>query len=165
MKAVLFDLYETLITEWSGEKYTSAECAADLGVSTPVFREHWEALHDAMNTGALTYKQALCRIGMSAGVPLSEEDLAKVYARRLATKSACFAHIDPSVSAMLEALKRAGYRLGLCSNCSAEEVAALDSSILRPYFDAVVLSYEVGMAKPDPRIFLRTAEGLAVAPE
>jgi hypothetical protein len=32
IKAVIFDLFETLITEWVSDKYTSRKCAADLGV-------------------------------------------------------------------------------------------------------------------------------------
>ena len=34
-----------------------------------------------------------------------------------------------------------------------------------PYFDAVCLSYEVGMKKPDEKIYLRCMSDLAVEPE
>ena len=32
MKAIIFDLFETLITEWGKPKYLTSEVAADLGV-------------------------------------------------------------------------------------------------------------------------------------
>jgi len=32
MKAVVFDLFETLVTEWGRPKYTTREVATDLGI-------------------------------------------------------------------------------------------------------------------------------------
>ncbi len=36
-KAVVFDLFETLITEWGHEKYTKSKMCADLGVDKDLF--------------------------------------------------------------------------------------------------------------------------------
>ena len=66
---------------------------------------------------------------------------------------------------MLSALKQQGLKLCLCSNCSADEVEGLLSSSLHPLFDAVILSYQVGLAKPDRQIYLHCAETLSVLPE
>ena len=41
-KAVIFDLFETLITEWGHEKYTKKEMCADLGIDKPHFDFFWK---------------------------------------------------------------------------------------------------------------------------
>ena len=38
MKSVVFDLFETLITEWGKHKYTNREVASDLGIDEQAFR-------------------------------------------------------------------------------------------------------------------------------
>jgi HAD superfamily hydrolase (TIGR01509 family) len=58
------------------------------------------------------------------------------------------------------------YRLGVASGSErvvVEEVLALDG--LRQYFGAVVTATEVAHGKPEPDIFLRTAQLLGVSPD
>ena len=43
--------------------------------------------------------------------------------------------------------------IGLISNCFSEEAKIIKNSILYPYFDAICLSYDEGIMKPDKRIF------------
>ena len=41
-KAVIFDLFETLITEWGHKKYTKNEMCADLGLERGRFDAYWD---------------------------------------------------------------------------------------------------------------------------
>jgi hypothetical protein len=41
-KAIIFDLFETLITEWGHKKYTKKEMCADLGIDRSHFDFFWE---------------------------------------------------------------------------------------------------------------------------
>ena len=41
-KAVVFDLFETLMTEWGHKKYTKNEMCADLGVERAEFDVFWD---------------------------------------------------------------------------------------------------------------------------
>ena len=41
-KAVLFDLFETLMTEWGHKKYTKSEMSSDLGVDQALFNQCWD---------------------------------------------------------------------------------------------------------------------------
>lgn len=59
---------------------------------------------------------------------------------------------------------RAGIRLALVSNTALNVRPALESWGISDAFDAVVLSYEVGLTKPDPRIFALAADALDVDP-
>ncbi len=61
--------------------------------------------------------------------------------------------------------RAAGIRTAVLSNGIREVLARL--AIVRPlpaHFDVVVISYEVGCAKPDPEIFQITLDRLGVAP-
>jgi putative hydrolase of the HAD superfamily len=66
------------------------------------------------------------------------------------------AHVEPDAVATLDALRREGVRVGLCSNApyrarSLHEQLAFVG--LGSHLDAVTFSSEVGWRKPSPRIF------------
>jgi len=57
------------------------------------------------------------------------------------------------------------FKLGLISNTSHDLRGYLRDDRIIQYFDAVVLSYEVGYWKPDTRIFLYCCDIVGVSPE
>jgi HAD superfamily hydrolase (TIGR01549 family) len=67
---------------------------------------------------------------------------------------------------VLSELKRRGMRLGVISN-STDGMAGrtLQAIGVIPYLNTYVDSYRVGLAKPDPEIFLRTVNELGATPE
>jgi epoxide hydrolase-like predicted phosphatase len=68
---------------------------------------------------------------------------------------------------MLEAVRRAraaGIKTGLISNSWGDGLA-YDPALLEELFDAVVLSGDVGLHKPQAEIFVLGAERIGVAPE
>ena len=92
-------------------------------------------------------------LGLEHLLPDIEADLAEELAGlRL------FAEV-PQVLALARA---AGLRLAVCSNLAAEYGPAVLG--LLPDLDAYVLSYAVGLAKPDPAIFQRVCDALGCAP-
>ena len=165
IKAVVFDLYETLITEWVSRKYLSSQCARDLGIDHSFFREMWNSRHHEMGTGCITYRQVLAEILTAAGKTPDAALLDACENKRITGKNDCFAAIDENVLQMLSALKQHGLKLCLCSNCSADEVEGLFQSLLLPYFDTVILSYQVGLVKPDKHIYLHCADQLGLSPD
>jgi HAD superfamily hydrolase (TIGR01549 family) len=66
---------------------------------------------------------------------------------------------------VLGALRERGLRVGAVSNVGFDLRPVLDGLGLLALLEAVVLSYEVGAVKPDPRIFRAACAALAVAPE
>jgi putative hydrolase of the HAD superfamily len=70
---------------------------------------------------------------------------------------------EPMVGAVRRA-RAAGVKTGLISNSWGEGLA-YDPALLDELFDAVVISGEVGLHKPQPEIFLLGAERIGVAPE
>ncbi len=70
----------------------------------------------------------------------------------------------PETLSVLAALK-GRYKLGLISNAWASMRRLMDVLGLTPYFDALVISAEVGVRKPDPQIFRLALEQLRVTAE
>jgi putative hydrolase of the HAD superfamily len=70
---------------------------------------------------------------------------------------------DEPMLAAVAAAQRAGVRTGLLSNSWGQ--GRYDRSRFDTLFDAVVISGEVGMRKPDPRIYGLAAERLGLPPE
>jgi epoxide hydrolase-like predicted phosphatase len=70
---------------------------------------------------------------------------------------------EPMVDAVRRA-RAAGIKTGLISNSWGEGLA-YDQAMLDEVFDAVVISGDVGLHKPQPEIFLMGAERIGIAPE
>ena len=73
--------------------------------------------------------------------------------------------VRPGTFEALEAFKSAGYRLAIVSNAEGQVEADAKRFGLAPYFDVIIDSHVVGVAKPDPRIFQIALERLGVAPD
>lgn len=76
--------------------------------------------------------------------------------------------LAPGARSVLGRLRRQGFRIGLVSNIVLESAAGvrrlLDQLALTPLLDAVALSADDGIAKPDPRPFHRCLRQLGVPP-
>ncbi|MEA2425235.1 MAG: putative hydrolase of the superfamily [Thermoleophilaceae bacterium] len=102
---------------------------------------------------------------------LSAEEFSQQFAPLLGVDSGnlverLFGGIGPD-EAMLGAVRRsraAGIKTGLISNSWGDGLA-YDQALLDELFDALVISGEVGMHKPEPEIFHLGAERIGVAPE
>jgi putative hydrolase of the HAD superfamily len=154
VRAVLFDLYETLVTLFRSPVYFGEQMAADAGVDARDFQALWDQTETARTLGAMTMEQALALVLSQLGRD-STALLDLIARKRAAAKVACFSHLHPEILPLLDALKQRGVRIGLVSNCFSEEASALRGSALFPYFDAACLSCEEGVQKPDAEIFKR----------
>jgi HAD superfamily hydrolase (TIGR01509 family) len=73
--------------------------------------------------------------------------------------------VRPGVLEALERLKSAGYKLAIVSNAEGQIEGDAKRFGLAPFFDVIIDSHVVGVAKPDPRIFQIALERLGVAPD
>ena len=71
----------------------------------------------------------------------------------------------PSTPAVLTGLRNRGFTLGVISNADGRIGAILEKCGIAKLFDIVIDSYDVGVEKPDPRIFALTLERLDVRPD
>lgn len=164
IRAVIFDMFETLITHYNSSLYFGAQMAADAGISESSFQSLWRPTESDRSIGKLTLEEVLEMILRKNGC-YSEDMVETIAGKRTAVKEECFRHLHEEIIPMLAALKEKGYMVGLISNCFSEEAKVIRKSVLFPYFDAVLLSYEQGVQKPDAEIYRRCMEELSVEPE
>jgi putative hydrolase of the HAD superfamily len=70
----------------------------------------------------------------------------------------------PEAPAVLETLY-SRYRLGILSNFDRRLYPVLDHLGVRQYFEAIIISSELGVDKPDPRMFAAAVSALGVLPQ
>lgn len=161
IKAVIFDMFETLITHYDSPLYFGTQIASDAGIENEVFHRTWKSAEQERMAGEITLGEMLGRILKENGV-FSDELLEKLTRKRVGAKEEVFHHLNEEIIPVLETLKNENILIGLVSNCYSEEVGVIRHSVLFPFFDAVCLSWEEKCLKPDPVIFERCLERLCV---
>ncbi len=164
IRAVIFDMFETLITHYHSPLYFGAQMAEDAGIPEDKFQSLWRSTEHERSIGKLTLEEVLEKI-LRENDCYSEMLLKKIVEKRIAAKEECFKHLHSEIIPMLSALKKRGFLVGLISNCFSEEADVIRRSELFPRFDAVYLSYEQGIQKPDREIFRRCMNGFSVKAE
>ena len=162
LRAVLFDLFETLVTESLIQPAGVSSLAAEFGCEREPFRRRWRALRPAVTVGQVSFGQALKDIASTLGRHAGDATLERLCAVRTRTKAKPFAQIEHPVLTMIDDLRSRNLRLGVISNCFAEDVAAWPHCSLVSRFDCTVFSFQVGLAKPNPDIYMEAARRLGV---
>ncbi|RZT23800.1 HAD family hydrolase [Fictibacillus sp. BK138] len=166
IKAVFFDLYETLITEWNGNQKKAVYSTDELGLDPKVFKIEWDSRRELRMNGTFPDHPSVLRDILNSHDLSPDLDLIeKVHQQRVWAKTVPFQEMHPEVIELLATLKEKGMKLGLISNCAPEEVFSWNTSKLADYFDAVVFSYEVKVAKPSSEIYHIACKKLGVTPE
>ena len=164
IKAVIFDMYETLISHYRCPLYFSSEMSRDAGIKVEDFLPLWKQTEVDRWIGKYTFEETIEMI-MRENHCFSQEKLDLISEKRMATKVEVFENLHEDLLSMLDCLKEKGIQIGLISNCFSEEVIAIRNSVLAPYFDCLCLSYELGVRKPEDQIYLYCMDALNVRPE
>src|ERR1700741_1155956 len=104
VRAILFDLFETLITESRMRPPGVSAHASLLGVERDAFRGRWKALRPAVTMGRVSFRQALSHITGELGRPADDRTLQQLSDDRVRTKAEPFAQIEPEVLVTIDAL-------------------------------------------------------------
>lgn len=165
VKAIFFDLYETLITELD-PNWTPPPSAADLlGVDAALFEREWHARRERRMTGTYPDHASVLRdICHAIGHPPDEAIVRCLQEQRLAAKAPPFARVEEAMLKALQDIRHAGVKVGVISNCAPEEVAAWPRSPLPDCCDDAIFSCQVGCAKPAANIYLLACRRLQVDP-
>jgi putative hydrolase of the HAD superfamily len=165
IRAVLFDLYDTLLyLDATAVAETRRQLALRAGVDPDAWSTLWRdnvldrmlgrlgGLEDELRT---MLQQLGCRAAPDLVAELAE------------TETAGWANavtLYPETLPTLAALRERGLLLGLVSNCSSQAGAVLERIGLADRFDAITLSCAVEAMKPDPAIFEHACRALGVEP-
>jgi putative hydrolase of the HAD superfamily len=162
VRAILFDLFETLITESGAAPTRASSLGSELGCEREAFRVEWRAVRPHVKVGRLSFRQALGDIAKKLGGHADDATVQRLLDTRMRQKEELFTRIEPQVLRMVEGLRRRDVKLGVISNCFVEDVVGWPQCALASHFNCAVFSFDVGLAKPDPAIFLEATRRLGV---
>jgi len=158
IRAVVFDLFETLVTE-SGLEALGPSTAGELGMAPLAYREAWRSWKHRRHTAPVDARDVWAEIsGLGRGDPV----LDRLHASRQRRKDAPLAAVEPAVMSMLRELRDRRFLVLVLSNCAVEDVAGWSSSSLSSLVDDVIFSWQVGLVKPDVRIYELAATRLGL---
>ena len=164
IKAVIFDMFETLITHHNSPLYYGAHMAVDAGIPVEEFLPLWRKTEEDRTIGKYTVDEVVADI-LKQKDCFSEELVELIVNKRKNVTKVCFENLHPEIIPMLSELKKKGYLIGLISNCFSEEAEGIRTSILFPYFNVSSLSYERKLKEPDVRIYQVCMEELGMQAE
>src|SRR5262249_4270323 len=138
--------------------------ASQIGVPPNVFRDaYWQhrSLYDAGLPAAEYWRRALGTLRPSS----LASSLEAITARLVEADIASWTEYREEVWRLAESFRRTGGRTAFLSNGVPEVIARIRAERqLARWFDVVVVSCEVGAAKPDPAIFQMCLSQLGVGP-
>jgi putative hydrolase of the HAD superfamily len=164
VRAVLLDLYDTLAwTQWPTMR---AELEDRFGIGEADLLRAFTTTRQARSIGAYgTAEGDLAAVLEAAGVSADEELVHELNETRMKAFAENSVHLWEDSLPTLRELRARGLRTAIVSNCDHSTRPIVDELGLEREADAVVLSFEVGVAKPDPAIYQAALDALAARPE
>jgi putative hydrolase of the HAD superfamily len=160
--AVLLDLYDTLVDgDWHGWR---TELSTLTGIDEDTLAMAYHLTRNERNTGAYpTAEDSVRALLEAAGVPAPTDELIRTVADAEAdfgNEVRLYEDSLPTVAA----LRERGILTALVSNCSHGTRPIVEQLGLPALFDAVILSFEVGVRKPSAGIYQAALAALDADP-
>lgn len=165
IKAVIFDMFETLVTLFAGPVYMGKQIAEEIGITESKFREIWNPTDEDRTLGKRTLEDVIeesLRVNDRYCQELFDSIIMK--RKRMIQTSFEQSNIHPEIIPLFTWFKEQNIKIGLISNCYFEERDIIKKSVLNDYFDVMCMSCELGVKKPDVRIFQKCMEDLGLEP-
>jgi putative hydrolase of the HAD superfamily len=166
-KAVIFDLFGTLIDNFSRTEYAAvfAEMAGILAVPSEEFLSSWSEAFDQRATGVFpTTRDAIKDLARRLNPQVTDAQIEDATRIRLDyTKRS----INPREGAIEvpDYLRKTGYKTCLISDCTCEIPGVWPDTAFTGLFHVTVFSCVARVKKPDPRIYLMATTQLGVEPQ
>src|SRR5687768_15498615 len=113
IQAVLFDLFETLVTESTASMQRASSLAAELGVNEDAYRRHWRSRRLDIVLGRCSFRDTLAQIVRTLGGTPDEKLLERLRSERVKQKAAVLRTVEPDVLAAIDALRARGLKLAV----------------------------------------------------
>lgn len=166
LKAVLFDLYDTLAyINIHDYRHFKSLMAAEAGLTVEQFLSQWKQYTRAAARGeVLTTEERVARVLHDLQVVLKYDLIRKLSELEIQLQEQ-HVHLFTDAKDVLTHLESQGLKLGLVTNTSLATGNVPNILSIQAFFDTIVFSYAVGITKPEAGIYLAACERLGVTPE
>jgi putative hydrolase of the HAD superfamily len=163
MDAALLDLYDTVArTHW---RDFSQRIAAELAIDMSTLYRAYDLTRPDRSVGAFEGPEGdMASIVEAAGIEPSPTLIDKLVEMERSFSETGIELWEDSLPVVLE-LRDRGVKTALISNCSHATRGIVERLGIVEAFDLVVLSFEVGLRKPDPEIYREALRRVDVAAE
>jgi putative hydrolase of the HAD superfamily len=158
-QACLVDVYDTLLSLDFTKVRTGLPRLA--GISEDSWRDRYRLMIPSLTLGQMSKAEVFTRIMLSSGVE-PRPDLVRELVDMDRELLMAAARLYDDAIPFLETLRSRGIKIAIVSNCSEHTRDVLDGLGVTALSDALVLSCEVGAAKPAAEIFLYALDRLRV---
>ncbi len=167
IRVVFFDVGGTLIAPKPSVGAIYAEIAAKHGVHADAnaleqrFREQFKGRNPVKTATKEGWREIVSNVFSNESIRDPQTMFEELFeAFRDPARWSVFDDVRPT----LDALKQKKIRLAIVSNWDERLPPLLDDLGLAPYFEQMFISFKVGVAKPDPTIFLQAIIAMNVDP-
>ena len=160
VRACLVDVYDTILKSFFIDRVTTL--IEPLGVNVEDWLAEFEKTREDRDRGKITTADAFARALRGCGIEPADGQVDDLMRRDLDYTYAHTRLYDDTIP-FLGWLRAQGLLIALVSNCADTTRGLLEHLGVIPLVDAVVLSCEVGSAKPSPEIYVTALTDLGVA--
>jgi len=158
-EACLIDAYDTILAcDFTPLRHGIPALA---GISVETWEDEYRLVHTMLNDGRMSKAEAFGQILARCGVPAADGLVAEMVLRDrelLRVNARLFDDVLP----FLRGLRDRGIKIAIVSNCAENTRPLLAELGVDALADTLVLSCEVGAAKPAPEIFRCALDRLGV---
>jgi putative hydrolase of the HAD superfamily len=160
VRACLVDVYDTILKSFFIDRVTTL--VEPLGVNVEDWLAEFEKTREDRDRGKITTADAFARALRGCGIEPDEGQVDDLMRRDMDYTYAHTRLYDDTIP-FLGWLRAQGLLIAFVSNCADTTRGLLEHLGVIPLVDAVVLSCEVGSAKPSPEIYVTALADLGVA--
>ena len=158
-RVIVFDYGEVIsVSQSAADRAALVEIS---GLDTRLFWELYDRYRDDLDQGVTLPGEYWNLIARDAGVEWSPAQLQQLWAADIRS----WISVEPGTVQLLAELHAGGTRVALLSNAGFDFSDPFRHSPMAAYFEAMFVSAELGLIKPDPEIYRVTARELGITLE
>jgi putative hydrolase of the HAD superfamily len=155
-RVIVFDYGEVIsVSQSAADRAALVEIS---GLDTRLFWELYDRYRDDLDQGVTLPGEYWNLIARDAGVQWSPARLQQLWAADIRS----WISVEPGTVQLLAELHAGGTRVALLSNAGFDFSDPFRHSPMAAYFEAMFVSAELGLIKPDPEIYRVTARELGI---
>jgi epoxide hydrolase-like predicted phosphatase len=160
--------YKAIGFDWGGvingkpSRYFEQAVIDLTGITKQEYENAYYRHNAKLHRGEITWEHLWELVLSELGYPDNPEMVQQIInlSNRLLSNTMSTVNLNSEVLELIKRLRSNGYKIGLLTNNSGEQIKIMRSQNIDDLFDAIDISSETGFVKPNPEAFKHLASGL-----